>query len=422
MQMKNIEKGVSTAIVLDTRRNKIDGSFPAKLRVTYRRRQMYYTTGMSFTQEEFQRVWVAEKPRKEHKESQLLLRGIEKKAVDIIESLPTFTFDNFKKHFQSNSGEVESLYSAFENYIDQLEHEGRVGTASSYQCSLSSLKKITGKDRLNFSQVDVDFLKAYERKMIEKGNSLTTVGIYTRCIRTLFNEAIESGIVKRESYPFGKRRYQIPASRNIKKAIPISDIGKLFHYKAIAETTEQWAIDMWKFSYLCNGMNIRDIANLKFRNIESDKITFIRAKTEHTRRKNQTSIVAMITTEVQKILNRWKSKQHSPDNYIFEILKSGLTPKQQLGRVHQATKTINKYVKRIALKLKIDKPVTTYTARHSFVTILMNDGAPAEYIRDLVGHTDIRTTQNYMGAVPDEIRRGYAQMLTNFKLNHKRSG
>ena len=414
--MKNNQKGVSTSIVLETVRQKIDGSFPAKLRVTFRRKQLYYSTGMSFTKKEFEQTWLTTKPRNENKQNQLYLQAIEKKAVDIIDSLPTFTFDNFKKHFYSKGGDVESLYSAFESYIGKLEAEGRVGTASSYGCSLRSLKKFTGKNLLNFSAVDAGFLKAYERKMIEDGNSLTTVGIYARNIRALFNEAIESGIIKREIYPFGKKRYQIPASRNIKKAIPITDIKKLFQYEGAKGTREQWAIDMWKFSYLCNGMNIRDIANLKFRNIEGDKINFIRAKTEHTIRKKQIPIVAAITADVKKILDRWQSKDHSDNNYVFEILQHALTPKQERARVNNATTIINRYVKRIAVQLGIEKPVTTYTARHSFATILIHSDAPIEFIRQRFGHTNPQTTVDYIGSFPDETIRAYAEKLTNFNL------
>ena len=53
--------------------------------------------------------------------------------------------------------------------------------------------------------------------------------MYLRPLRSIFNEAIEEGIIKREKcYPFGRRRYCIPASKNTKKALDLDDIKKIY--------------------------------------------------------------------------------------------------------------------------------------------------------------------------------------------------
>jgi integrase/recombinase XerD len=62
--------------------------------------------------------------------------------------------------------------------------------------------------------------------MLRKNISKTTIGLYVRSLRCIFNEAIEDGIIKRDRYPFGRRRYQVPTSRNIKKALTLEDVSK----------------------------------------------------------------------------------------------------------------------------------------------------------------------------------------------------
>jgi hypothetical protein len=48
--------------------------------------------------------------------------------------------------------------------------------------------------------------------------SRSTIGIYLRPLRSIFNEAIADGIIKKEKcYPFGKRKYQIPTSKKQRK-------------------------------------------------------------------------------------------------------------------------------------------------------------------------------------------------------------
>ena len=92
-------------------------------------------------------------------------------------------------------------------------------------------------------------------------------------------------IKKEKCYPFGKRRYQIPTSRNIKKALKLQDVAKIYHYAPECEQ-ESRAKDFWLFSYLANGINPKDIASLKYRNIEGEYLIFERAKTENTTRSN----------------------------------------------------------------------------------------------------------------------------------------
>ena len=53
-------------------------------------------------------------------------------------------------------------------------------------------------------------------------------------------------------------------------------------------------------------------------------------------------------------------------------------------------------MKRILKKLEIDKKVTTYVARHTFSTVLKRSGASTEFIQEALGHSNIKTTENYL--------------------------
>jgi integrase/recombinase XerD len=68
---------------------------------------------------------------------------------------------------------------------------------------------------------------------------------------------LKKGIIDQKYYPFGKNRYQIKAPRNIKKALTIEQINKIINYEVEEGSTQHFARDIWLFSYLCNGMNIK---------------------------------------------------------------------------------------------------------------------------------------------------------------------
>ena len=166
------------------------------------------------------------------------------------------------------------------------------------------------------------------------------------------------------------------------------------------------AKDIWLFSYLVNGLNIKDIARLRYKNIEGDKLIFIRSKTERTTRQNQKPIIAVLIEDAKKIVDRWGIKPANPDTPdIFPILTEKISPQREYELIKQFTKNINKWIRRIALKVGVEKDVTTYTARHSFSTILKRSGASTEYISEALGHSNLQTTESYLDSFEDNVKR-----------------
>jgi integrase len=403
---------ITTATHLDTRRVKENDVYPVKLRVTYLRQRKYYNLDIDLSKENWEKINSA-KPRGELKETKIKLALILEKADKVIKDMEDFSFHKFEKDFFKIPKNTQSIKASFEEYISRLEKDGRISTASSYQTALNSLLEF--KSNLKFWDITSDFLQDYENWMLKKGCSITTVGIYLRSLRTLINNAIEDGGLKREFYPFGKRKYQIPNGHNVKKALEIEDILKIYNYDTLKGSPEERAKDFWFFSYLANGMNIKDICRLKYSNIQGDKMVFIRSKTERTKRANQKPIVVILTDELNAIIEKWGNENKPPESYIFSILFEGITPKRERELVQLFTKTTNKWIGRIAKDVGISKKVTTYSARHSYCTILKNYGAPTEFISDSVGHGSGDVTQNYFDKYTDEIKRKWASALLPIK-------
>src|SRR5678810_868891 len=104
------------------------------------------------------------------------------------------------------------------------------GTAVGYETAMHSLFKF--KPDLEFDDLTKEFLEKYELWMLERGKSITTVSIYVRTLWAIMNLAKSNG-VKVPNYPFGRRKYLIPATRNIKKALNIDEIKQLFNYPTV---------------------------------------------------------------------------------------------------------------------------------------------------------------------------------------------
>jgi len=404
----------STSIIQDSRKKLKNGLFPIKLRVTFNRSQRYYPADLSLSQENFKLIMGAN-PKGENKTIRLKLNALEQKANKIIDEMPVFDFNSFKRKLYSNQNVREDVFYHFQQTIIKLKNDNQFGTASNYNSSMVSLKSF--KNKLSFLDVTVDFLKTYEKYLLDNEKSISTVGIYLRPLRAIINSAIEEGSLSKDfNYPFGsksKLKYQIPTSKNVKKSLTISEIKLFFEYQPEKESWEEKALNFWIFSYLANGINITDIANLKYKDIDDDYIKFIRTKTKNTNNVT-TPITIFLTDELKSIIKKWGNPDKKKENLIFSIINPVDTKEKQRATIQQFTKMVNKHMKIISGKVGINKPCTTYYARHSFSTVLKRSGANVQYISEALGHSSINTTKSYLDSFEDETKKEMAKALTKF--------
>jgi len=408
-------KGVSLNAFFDQVRIRKDKSATIRLRIIHNRFPKYYTTKISMDEDHFTQM-ISPRPPKDLKEKRMLIYSLLKKAYDIIVELPVFSFEAFEKKFNKTKIESADVFSAFDAYAEALKEEGRISSSITYTCAKNSLKGFVGKESLPIAKVTTEFLKEYEKDMLASGNSLSTIGIYCRNLRKLMNDFIRDGKLTQESYPFGKKengKYSIPKSKKVKKALSSIDIGKLLAYKPAEKSTEQYCYDLWIFSYLGNGMNLKDICLLKYKNLQGNTIKFLRSKTANSTSESKEIVVTVI--EMNKaVIDRWGKNPHTADDYIFPEYYDGINPEQQRVVVQALTKQVNKYIQIIAGKIGIDNNITSYWARHTFSTALKRSGVNISYISESLGHSNVATTESYLDSFEDDARESITRKLLNY--------
>lgn len=412
----------NTSIYLDIRRSKSNGKFPVKLRVysTQFQKKKLYNTRYEMSLEEFQSAFVSQKPRKEYHEVRNELQAMLSRANEICKTLIPFSFEQFEKKYIRKTGDGGNVIYHYELKISKLKANNNLGTASNYEMSIRSLKlflkKTKGREPLQIPFMDItpEWLQNYEKYMINDLNrSRTTVSMYLRALRTIFNEAISDKEIDVEIYPFGKKKYQPPATRNVKKSLNQILIKQLFEAKP--KTHEQLkARDFWFFSYSCNGMNVKDIALLRNENIYEDKIIFHRAKTINTSKSDLIPITVYLNTFSKSVIQKYGNPSNKKDDYIFSILKKGDDEMSKHRAIKNFTKFINQNLKKLAIEEGIPGEISTYWARHSFASNLIKGGGNMELARELLGHSNIETTQAYFSGFEDADKRDIVEKLMNF--------
>ena len=403
---------IGISITLDKRVVKKSGKYALKLDVYHKRKRKRFGLGIDLTEDEFRNLYT-DRTLKNEKEAVLF---IQQKAEKIANELRfDFSFERFKMLFynvEKQSKNVKDVYAGFENYIDKLLSNDQYKTSVIYITALKSFKNFHQKKSLDFKEITVSFLNQYERHLLNnEGLSYSTIGIYTRCLRRIFNVEKISG----EAYPFGSGKYQPPAASNIKKALTSREIKKIYNYVS-DNLRECEARDMWLFSYFCNGINFKDISLLRKTDVDLDKseITFFRSKTV-AKNRNKTKIQIFLNDDVKRIIDRWGNKNQK-DIYLFPILKNSDNTAELISkRVGQYIKTTNKYLVTISTNLELSRHITTNFARHSFSTVLKRMGVPIEMISEQLGHSNIRTTEIYLDSFESEQKKEAMKNLLSFK-------
>jgi integrase/recombinase XerD len=411
----------TVSIVLDSRRKKTSGVYPVKLRVYSPIHQIkkLYSTGIDLTEKEFESVWLTQKVKKEYEPARTRLKLLETKAIRDVESTKPFTFESFERNATQKVGDKQNIFYYYQQTIEELERNERISTASNYQCSKNSIQgflahKGNNTENLPLLQITPEWLQEYENYMLRVlERSPSTVGIYLRPLRAIYNSAIAQNAVPQEYYPFGRRKYIIPTARRVKKDLTGKQLKKLYYAKAATNEQEK-ARDFFFLSYMCNGLNMKDIALLRYKNIRGEELSFFRAKTIHTAKKDLKPIQVYLTKEAQAIIKKYGNKPAYPDSLVFSIINDQQTAKEKHRSVQNFTRFVNEHIKTLAKTVGLPEDISTYFARWSFATNSINKGASMEEMMEALGHSDMKTTKNYYGGFDERRRKELSKKLMNF--------
>lgn len=312
-----------------------------------------------------------------------------------------WTLNQFEQEFfhYSNKGNVKEF---FENLIQTYKDTNHIGNANCYSRTLHVLELFDEKlSEHVFPEIDIKYVKSFDvflQKRECKGN---TRKFYFKTLRAVLNKAIQDGEASETTYPFGKGGFSISSleEETTKRYLPHDSMFKLkttVMDNAVLERTRR----LFLFSYYCYGISFIDAALLTKKNIirynGGNYIVYKRNKTKEAKKVKPIQI--KITPEIQELMNWFSANTLLVEDYLLPIVSiAGYKGEQLYNHIRNRFGRNNKNLANLAKVLEItDMKLTSYVSRHTMAMTLQDNQVPREVISQILGHSDLATTNTYL--------------------------
>lgn len=285
------------------------------------------------------------------------------------------------------------LTKAITNFKFHCEYEKNLSdkTLRAYSIDLGQFIQYNNFQILKLNEFDKDKLKEYIQSLYSLNLKAKTIKRKLAVLKAFFTYLEFEEIITVS--PFRKMRVSIKEPKQLPKTMELKEIRKLLKY--LYKQKENY-YDQTVYSYsalvrdivvlevlFSTGIRVSELCDIKQNNLNLQSgIIKIFGKGSKER------IIQFCDTETKSIIkeyiNLFRDELDASEYFLINRLGNKLS--EQSVRL-----MIKKYQK----ILGIEKNLTPHMFRHSFATLLLEEGVDIRYIQHMLGHASISTTQIY---------------------------
>lgn len=213
-----------------------------------------------------------------------------------------------------------------------------------------------------------DKQKAIEEFLLDKHKrqqSPQTINLALNAVKFLYSEVLKD--TQKIDLKFAKRSKKLPivlSRAEIKNIIEATDNAK---YRL-----------MISLGYAC-GLRVSEVINLHVADLDIDELVVHIKGT-----KGKKDRISILPEKLKNDLRNLIAGKNS-NYFLFDSNRGGKL----------TTTSLQKMFRKSLAKAEIKKSATFHSLRHSFATHLLENGTDVRYVQELLGHSNIRTTQRY---------------------------
>lgn len=286
-----------------------------------------------------------------------------------------------------------NLNKAVEEFIFHCTYEKNLSekTLKAYKIDLKQFLIFKNSKETNIEDINKYLLKEYLKKQYELQLKEKTIKRKFATLKALFTylEFEEHILIS----PFRKMKLSIKEPQRLPKTIELKEIKKMFLYAYHKKHTYK---DENSYTYksiirdiavlellFATGMRVTEVCNIKTKDFSSN-YNELKIIGKGNKQRN----IHICNQEVKQALKDYKTyfKDKIEENSYFFINRFNSNLSEQSVRF---------MIKKYQTNAKVKKHITPHMFRHSFATLLLEEGVDIRYIQQLLGHSSISTTQIY---------------------------
>jgi len=247
-------------------------------------------------------------------------------------------------------------------------------TAEAYKHDIEELKTIlSGKDLVGVTENDIVH---YESIII--GNNISTSSLIRKlsAIRQFYHYLVSEEAIKIDPtahIPLPKRPHYLPNTLTVEEALALIEAPDISTISGIRNRT------MLELLY-ASGLRVSELVGLTMTSMHLESNYII------VKGKGNKERVVPVGDTAKYWINKYLTERDIESDFLFP----GRNPQNHLTRM-----AFFKIIKNEAKRAGITTEISPHSLRHSFATHMLEGGADLRIIQELLGHSNISTTEIY---------------------------
>jgi len=284
---------------------------------------------------------------------------------------------------------MREVIDEFINYLS-VERNLAQNTLVSYRRDLNQYFDFLEKLKIDMlDKITKDDITSFMLSQKDKGLSVTSVSRAVAAIKMLHRFLAREGFSHSDPTSFLESPRLWKRIPEVLSVSEVEDIIKETRPRDWEGIRDNAILEL----LYASGMRVSELVNLRITDVNMD-VGFIRCLGKG-QKERVVPIGKRAIESLQRYLDKCRPKLNKNETNILFLSRLSKKISRQ---------SIWKLIKKYAKRAKIKKVVKPHTLRHSFATHLLERGADLRSVQEMLGHSDISTTQIYTHVNKEHLR------------------
>lgn len=282
------------------------------------------------------------------------------------------------------------LIEEFKSYLT-TEKKSSVNTVSSYIRDMTQFDRYLRVEGVTLAEVDTEVIEGYDSWLTGKGKSAATVTRSLASLKCFYGWMVSTG--RREDNPaLGAKSVKV--ERKLPQILTNQEVELLLSQPQCVDQKGYRDHAMLELLY-ATGIRVSELISLDVEHVNL-AVGFIRCNS-----KNKERIIPLYPGAVRAITDYVRNVRPQlaveGEKALFVNMNGERMSRQGFWKI----------IKGYQEKAGIKTDITPHTLRHSFAAHLLANGADLRSIQEMLGHSDISSTQIYTQLVNQKLKDVY---------------